>query len=237
MIRGKQLKKETWREEMDDFFNKGITPVNIQHIKNTASVYSCNGKNIQAIIGVLEFKALATSSAFNPEDYVVISILDPDDSISTEEELKLFKKSLHIRFWDIEEDIGKYTVISDENAKTIAQFIIDNKDEKFIIHCAAGMSRSAGTGLAVNAIIDHYGDKYTAAQYPSEIKAHTRYHPNLSVYDKIMDEYNKLVSHNLYQCPSCIAIYDYKDTVKSMKLDKHTVLCPHCFEEVFKEKI
>ena len=228
MIREKQLKREIWRDEMD----KRKTPANIQHIQETSSVFSCNGKNIEAIIGVLELKALATSKRFNPKELVVISILDPDDTLSTEDEIKLFKKALHVRFWDIERSSDTHKIISNEIAKTIAQFIIDNKDERFVIHCAAGMSRSAGTGLAVNSILDHHGDKYTSAQYPSEIKSHPRYHPNLTVYDKIIDEYNKLVSYDLQQCPSCKAMFDSKHSVKSMKNEKNIISCPHCFEEV-----
>jgi len=209
------------------FFTKDT----IKNIKKTGKVYSVSGKNIEAIIGVEEFKALVSSDRFNPENFVVISILDPDSKITTEYEISKFKDGLAVRFWDIEDSIGRYKTIPEEVAKEIAKFILKNKKEKFIIHCEAGISRSAGTGLAVDAIIDYFGDKYTAAQYPSKIKSHNRYSPNFTVYNKILEEFSKLSKDNSLRCKSCNSRFNEDMLISAKIKEVDSNVCPHCFCE------
>lgn len=123
-----------------------------------------------------------------PNGEVVISIQDPDHSIDLC--FSGYKDFLQVRFWDVEQDIGKYKPISGKKAERIAQFITKHKGENFVIHCEAGVSRSAGVALAVECINYFDGDKYLFAtgEYTS-ITAHPKFSPNLTVYDRIMQSH------------------------------------------------
>ena len=110
--------------------------------------------------------------------------------------LSRLKDNINVSFWDIEEKIGNYEPINDEQAYEIAKFINKYKNEigngiKVLIHCSAGISRSAGVGLAVKCIVKHNGDKHDFSLFPCEITQLKRYYPNLVVYDKIVEQYNK----------------------------------------------
>jgi len=105
--------------------------------------------------------------------------------------------NITVEFWDIEEKIANYQPISEKEAKKIAKFIKKYKDKigkdlQVLIHCSAGISRSAGTGMAVKCIVEHDGDKYDFSMFPCGITQMRRYSPNLVVMDKIIEEYNKL---------------------------------------------
>jgi predicted protein tyrosine phosphatase len=71
----------------------------------------------------------------------------------------------------------KDDIFSDKHAKQIVEFAEKYKDYIFIVHCDAGISRSAGVGAA---ILKHYtGDD-------SQIFGSRRYAPNMLVYYKIL---------------------------------------------------
>lgn len=69
---------------------------------------------------------------------------------------------LNIDFDDISEDkvVDEYQLkaITTEQAKTICDFIIKNKDKHIICHCRAGKSRSQGI---VRAVLDCFPDIYS----------------------------------------------------------------------------
>jgi len=136
---------------------------------------------------------------------VLISILDPfKDSSKNNQSLPdkfiyKFKDTITTRFWDVEKEIGEYKPISSEIAIRLANFIrIYTKINcKFLIHCNAGISRSAGVGMAVRCIKQFNGNKYLFhTAWKCEIKEHRRYSPNMYVFDKIVDEYNILKNTN-----------------------------------------
>ena len=213
--------------------NKGIDIS--KYIRTNTTLTSINNKNIEAIVGKEEMIFIAEHENFNQKDFVLISIQDPDDKDDLSIYQNRFKKHLAIRFFDVEEDLhvksGGFPVIplNNEEAKQLADFIKENKKEKFFIHCAAGMSRSAGVGLAVNCIVNHNGSKYNASQFPSDIKAHFRYCPNLVVYDKIIENYMH-DDDNRIVCKKCDARFD--EPIKGLKNGSEILNCPSCFKEI-----
>lgn len=158
---------------------------------------------IEAIISREEIRCAIHQNVLDKENLVLISIGEPGESyahsILTKEEVQGFKDVLQIEFWDVEEDFGKYTVISDEEAKIIQNFILVNlqKDPntRFIVNCKAGKSRSAGIGRAIECIkffgIGEEAKYNYKTCFNSEISAHSRYTPNLVVFDKIVADYNQ----------------------------------------------
>jgi predicted protein tyrosine phosphatase len=147
-----------------------------------------------AIVGKEEFKEM--SLKLNNEDkknMVVISITEPDNSYIEDIYINGFHDVLETKFWDIETDIiyeeGKsYYKITKEEGLKIKEFILKNKDKKFFIHCAAGVSRSAGVSCACEALILFQGNVYEYQTGYSEVKSHPRYAPNYSVFDAICKE-------------------------------------------------
>ena len=71
--------------------------------------------------------------------------------------------------------------------------LLKHKNNNFLIHCEKGQSRSAGVGLAIECILKFNGNKRAFSLEPSMILNHHRYEPNMLVYDKILEEYNKLI--------------------------------------------
>ena len=161
-------------------------------------------KTIEAIISREEMQCAIHQDVIDKENLVLISIGEPGEfykySILSKEEVQGFKDVLQIEFWDIEEDFGDYKIITDEQAKIIQNFILVNlqkdSETRFIVHCKAGKSRSAAVGRAIECIkFFGIGDeaKYSYKTcFNSEISAHSRYTPNLTVFDKIVKDYNQL---------------------------------------------
>ena len=131
----------------------------------------------------------------------LISILDPVDEESNNINpisnfyLKKFNSYIILRFYDTETDSEEYPSISTEQAKKLAKFIWKHRNEKFVIHCGAGISRSAGVGLAIECIVKHNGNKFEFETSPCKIKEIPRYYPNLFVFNRICEEFNKLVNN------------------------------------------
>ena len=168
---------------------------------NLQEVQTISTNTIEAIISRNEMKCAIYQNIIDKQNLVLISIGEPtekpggclQDIKLSDEDVKDFKDSLRVAFWDIEEDFGDYKIITDEQAKTLQDFIIKNKENRFIINCQAGKSRSAAVGKAIECITTFgIGDeaKYNYKTcFNSEISAHSRYCPNLTVFDKIVKEY------------------------------------------------
>ena len=167
---------------------------------NLQEVQTISTGTIEAIISRKEMKCAICQNIIDKENLVLISIGEPTEKSGysqdiklSDEEVKDFKDSLRVAFWDIEEDFGDYKIITDEQAKEIQDFIIKNIDNKFIINCQAGKSRSAAVGKAIECITTFgIGEeaKYNyKTSFNSEISKHSRYCPNLTVFDKIVKEY------------------------------------------------
>jgi len=67
--------------------------------------------------------------------------------------------------------------ISDAQAQEIAKFIMKRKDRNFVVHCAAGISRSGAVGKIISEV---QGDKYDKF-----ILHNPNVHPNSLVYSKV----------------------------------------------------
>jgi len=142
----------------------------------------------EGIVGKMEYLALYNEDVLEKYGTVLICIDDPGRADHPDFKVQGFDDVIQIKFWDVEEPIGNYEPLSDEDGKVLNEFITKNVNlkKRFMIHCAAGMSRSAGVGMAVECINNYGGDVYTYSTSHSDIKNHTRYHPNYTVFDKIM---------------------------------------------------
>jgi predicted protein tyrosine phosphatase len=145
----------------------------------------------QGIIGKEEFKLMYKNlSEELKSNLVLISITEPDNEYIEENFKQGFYDVLETKFWDIEEDIvsednKKYLKITKEEGTKIKNFIFKNKNKKFLIHCAAGVSRSAGVACSVECIVNFDGNVYEYQTSYSDVKSHPRYSANLSVFDSI----------------------------------------------------
>ncbi len=159
---------------------------------------------IEAVISRDEMQCAINQGILDKENLVLISIGEPGEfykySILSKEEVQGFKDVLQIEFWDVEEDFGDYKIITDEEAIIIQNFILKNlqKDPnaRFIINCKAGISRSAAVAKAIEQLkffgIGEEAKYNYKTCFDSEITKHSRYTPNLTVFDKIVKDYNKL---------------------------------------------
>jgi len=97
----------------------------------------------------------AAEIRYLPENTVLISINEPED---TPYELLLDRNDsriLTVAFSDVtgkvyQDGILKYTPLGDETAMKILDFINIHQGKDIIIHCAAGVSRSAAICLYLN---------------------------------------------------------------------------------------
>lgn len=174
-------------------------------INNTEQeIETISTQTIEAVISRDEMRCAIQQGILDKENLVLISIGEPGEfykhSILTKEEVQGFRDVLQIEFWDIEEDIGIYKIITDEQAKTIQNFILVNlqkdPDTRFIVNCKAGKSRSAAVARAIECIKFFGIGEDAKYQYKtcfnSEISAHSRYYPNLTVFDKIVVDYSQV---------------------------------------------
>lgn len=142
------------------------------------------------VVNKTEFEFLAPLIC--GDGVVAISIINPEGVTPVNFDLlKHFDDVLQTSFWDLEEPIGRLSIISDEEAFEIFNFINKNKDKRFLIHCMAGESRSAGVARAVECICDFDSDLYLYATSSTALKEHPRYSANLVVFDKIVSNIKK----------------------------------------------
>ena len=149
------------------------------------NLVTCKGNGIYAIIGRDEIK----SDEFNnikafPNDLCFITIADPNKENIDDE--NYFLDTLKLKFWDVEEEIGRFAPINLIQAKEIYNFIMKNKNSEFLINCEAGVSRSAGVGLAIEYLTRDKGFYPKWEQFPSKVLQHWRYQPNMTVFNTII---------------------------------------------------
>lgn len=181
---------EEFYREIDEIEISAVISEDDAKRLNNQDVFSIQTKLVRAVLGrgeIIEYSKNNFEDINIDDNTVLISITDPDKNILPNDITDKFKDSLSIQFWDIEEKIHDIEPISIEEAKIIKDFIKKNKNNNFVIHCEAGISRSAGVAMGVFMLIEHDGNKYEFSIAPNPIRNHHRYHPNLKVFDMIVD--------------------------------------------------
>lgn len=88
----------------------------------------------------------------------MISISTPNDVYESIPVVRNgIKAILPVSFFDVTEESEEFPSISKEDADKIARFILHRRDrgcQNFVIHCDAGMSRSAGVARAMEVFFD-----------------------------------------------------------------------------------
>lgn len=77
-----------------------------------------------------------------PDDrFVAIRIIDPEGE--THSEKRGYKDQICLEFWDLEDPIGRFDIITARQAFKLYEFMIKHKDADYlVVHCMAGISRS-----------------------------------------------------------------------------------------------
>jgi len=139
----------------------------------------------EGIVSKHEFLELNYKNLVQKKGTALICIHDPAFYFHDEKILEGYDDVLQTEFWDIEGPWGDLDPIEDWQGLEIKNFILKNKDKKFLIHCSAGISRSAGVACAVECLVK-YDDLYSYSTSHSSVRAHHRYSPNYKVFDTIV---------------------------------------------------
>ena len=131
-------------------------------------------------------KARKYSFENHTQSSIIISITDPESErnhFCNRYDNKI-RRILHIQFDDIDIKKDGYNPISDEDAIKITEFVKYYADivDRIIVHCEAGVSRSAGCAAALMKY--YFGDDEAIYSNPF-------YKPNSLVYRKILNELTK----------------------------------------------
>lgn len=150
---------------------------------NKAPVKVFKTDKILAILSKEKF--IKRAKDFWGDNVVCISIRNPETEALDLDFFYGFKSYLTVDFYDTEEG-DPYPWISDEKAEIIRNFILEHKECKFILHCDAGQSRSAGVGKAVECLTLFDGNVYNYRTSNSDINEDFGFFPNRTVFDKIV---------------------------------------------------
>ena len=114
----------------------------------------------------------------------IISITDTDkaDVIFEKNEANGIRAILRLKFDDVERDYKNEHCITKEDAENIVKFVNKNKNkvDKFIVHCEAGVSRSAGVGAAIMKALN--GDDWDVFKNPLKC-------PNMKCYRTVLNAF------------------------------------------------
>lgn len=115
----------------------------------------------------------------------IISITQPNEpDVNFSSAMISGDKILRLQFNDVDRQGETYKVFTVNDAKNILKFVDKyiRSVDFFIVHCHAGVSRSAGVAAALSKIYNNT-DKY--------IFNCKKYNPNMKVYTTILNEYYK----------------------------------------------
>lgn len=99
-----------------------------------------------------EKKAIADSKKYN-QNTAIISITEPNQEDVVFAENPFIKALFRMKFYDIEREYGKVKPAQQSDFKGLKEFV-DSLSElnikQLVVHCAAGISRSAAVAAAIN---------------------------------------------------------------------------------------
>jgi len=145
-------------------------------------------------VTILDKHAALKVAEIFPKPFAVISISTPGDEPPKFPNNKLLKYLLPLSFYDIdpaswetsELEIYKNGIFSEKQAKQIIEFVYKIEEveiDTMLIHCDAGVSRSAGVGAAVELIMN--GSDKTVFN-------NRKFVPNRFVYRTIINTFHKM---------------------------------------------
>lgn len=187
------------RLHLNEVLEKGLNKINFDNLH----FFTVKTKHIDFIFSRKEFVTLTFLSEKDfLKNYNVISITEPTEEDFDDNIFKYFNNFIKLSFSDIHYDLTHTNsyfdvnedilTISNEQIILLKDFIINNKDKKFIIHCTAGISRSPAIGLYIEELLNDNSIDIKKNQIL--IINHDRYYPNKNVVFKTIGktfEYNE----------------------------------------------
>lgn len=126
-------------------------------------------------------KARKYSYEAHTHSSIIVSITDPESERNRfcNRYDNRIRRILHIQFDDIDTEKDGYYPISDDDAIKITEFVKRYADcvDRIIVHCEAGVSRSAGCAAALMKY--YFGNDFAIFDNPY-------YKPNSLVYKKVL---------------------------------------------------
>ena len=128
----------------------------------------------------------AKKFSYEPHDFktaiISITATDKADVIFEKNEANGIRAVLRLKFDDVERDYKNEHCITKEDAENIVKFVNKNKNkvDKFIVHCEAGVSRSAGVGAAIMKALN--GDDWDVFKNPLKC-------PNMKCYRTVLNAF------------------------------------------------
>jgi len=136
--------------------------------------------NVMSRMKISEF-----SQQKHDERIAVVSISDPDKEspMLQNESGNGIVRLLQLHFADVE--TGQPDCMTDCQAKSIAEFVLNVQDkaDRIIVHCEAGVSRSAGTAAAIMKYIN--GNDWGVFDDPGK-------RPNMTCYRKVLNSFYEI---------------------------------------------
>lgn len=162
---------------------------------NDMKFSSTKTKHIELIIGQEEFISLSLlTKKEDLNDFNIISIFEPTETILPIELYESFNSHLILIFADIrkkiedtnlslneKEELSKLE-IQNKDFEILKDYILNNKDKKFIINCQVGVSRSAAIGIILENLLND--NQIDIDLEMNKILSHWRYSPNPIILEK-----------------------------------------------------
>ena len=177
------------RDILEDFETLNYRNFNDMQFSSTKT------KHIELIIGQEEFISLSLlTKKEDLNDFNIISIFEPTETILPLELYESFNSHLILTFADIrkkiedtnlslneKEELSKLE-IQNKDFEILKDYILNNKDKKFIINCQVGVSRSAAIGIILENLLND--NQIDINLEIDKILSHWRYSPNPIILEK-----------------------------------------------------
>lgn len=179
------------RDILEDFETLNYRNFNDMQFSSTKT------KHIELIIGQEEFISLSLlTKKEDLNDFNIISIFEPTETILPLELYESFNSHLILIFADIrkkiedtnlslneKEELSKLE-IQNKDFEILKDYILNNKDKKFIINCQVGVSRSAAIGIILENLLND--NQIDIDLETNKILSHWRYSPNPIILEKYL---------------------------------------------------